>query len=212
MPFNLGKRLIIGIDFDNTLIRYDSLFYKLAAQKEFISGEFPKDKTAIRDFVRALPDGETKWQRLQALAYGPEIEDAFLPEGLVDFFGFCKEKGIKIYIVSHKTKFASQSISRDNLRKCALGWMERRGFFDSDGFGISRNNVFFESTREKKIMRIVQLKCGHFIDDLEEIFLEPKFPGNTGKILYAPQGTIISAPGLVILKSWNAIKDYFSSE
>jgi hypothetical protein len=212
VSLNFGKHLTIGIDFDNTLIRYDSLFHKLATKKEFIPEEFPKDKTAIRDFVRALLDGETKWQRLQALAYGPEIQGAVLPEGLVDFFGVCKEKGIKVYIISHKTKFASQSTSKNNLQKCALRWMERHFFFAADGFGISRNDVFFEPTREKKIMRIHQLKCAHFIDDLEEIFLDPKFPGNTGKILYAPQKTTLSIPGLVILKSWNAIKNYFLNE
>ena len=38
----------IGIDFDNTIVVYNNLFYKIALK--LIPAELPKNKTIIRDF------------------------------------------------------------------------------------------------------------------------------------------------------------------
>ena len=40
---------VIGIDFDNTIIRYDELMYETALANHWISEGFSKDKTAIRE-------------------------------------------------------------------------------------------------------------------------------------------------------------------
>jgi len=60
--------------------------------------------------------------------------------------------------------------------------MEMNNFFQY----VSKTNIFFESTREKKIKRISQSGCNVFIDDLEEIFNEVAFPVNVRKILFTP--------------------------
>ena len=44
--------MILGIDFDNTIIKYDELFHKIACEKDLISSELPKQKNAVRDFLR----------------------------------------------------------------------------------------------------------------------------------------------------------------
>jgi hypothetical protein len=62
------------------------------------------------------------------------------------------------------------------LRKAALSWMERRGFFTTSGYAIPLENVFFEDTRTDKLRRIANLACTHFIDDLEEVLNDPNFP------------------------------------
>jgi len=44
---------LLGLDFDNTLVRYDTLFHQLALEKGLIKDSLPVDKTAIRDYLRS---------------------------------------------------------------------------------------------------------------------------------------------------------------
>src|ERR1051325_6940804 len=62
-------------------------------------------KRSIRDRIRLLPDGEIEWQKCQALLYGQRIAEAKLVEGVADFIRLCRERGIPVHIVSHKTEF-----------------------------------------------------------------------------------------------------------
>jgi hypothetical protein len=201
--------LIIGVDFDNTLTSYDDLMHSIAIQHGLIPPDTPKSKKEIRDTIRQLPNGEIRWQQLQAIAYGPRMGEARLIDGVKRFFELCQQHPIKVYIISHKTEFANLDETGTNLRLAALDWMTRNGFFDNDGLGISREDVYFESTRRKKIQRIEQLQCTHVIDDLEETFLEDSFPTHVEKILYAPRPRHLSLPGVRIVSTWREICEYF---
>ena len=55
--------------------------------------------------------------------------------------------------------------------------------------------------------RIRQLKCTHFIDDLEETFLEAGFPDGVQKILYAPHPTQTLVPAVTTVSSWGEAAD-----
>ena len=48
---------ILGIDFDNTIVRYDNLFYKIALEKGLIDTSIGKSKE-IRDYLRSLTKTE----------------------------------------------------------------------------------------------------------------------------------------------------------
>jgi hypothetical protein len=76
---------------------------------------------------------------------------------------------------------------------------------------LSRWIVYFESTRQAKINRIKQLQCTHFIDDLEETFLEDRFPEDVKKILYAPQTFDTSLKDVRVVTRWKDINNYFFS-
>ena len=39
--------MIIGIDFDNTIIKYDELFYKISLEQNLIPSNIIKDKVLI---------------------------------------------------------------------------------------------------------------------------------------------------------------------
>ena len=93
-----------------------------------------------------------------------------------------------------------------NLRSTAIDWMEKNRFFDAEGLGLTPDRVFFESTRNEKIERIKQLKCTHFIDDLEETFLEDSFPTEVERILFAKEDTALS--GVKAFRAWKDINDY----
>src|SRR5207302_4158082 len=117
-----GGRTIIGIDLDNTLVCYDDLFHFAAHQEGLIELSAPKGKERIRDAIRLLPGGESKWTRLQAIVYGPRISGARTFEGGEMFLRHCSEQGTKAVIVSHKTRFVTLDGKRIDLRDSALAW------------------------------------------------------------------------------------------
>ena len=200
-------RFILGVDFDNTLVNYDRIFLRTARQWGLISDEKASKKN-IRNAIRQLPDGEKKWQKVQAHVYGLGMDEALLIDGVGEFLSRCRSAGVPVYIVSHKTQFAGHGADKIDLRQAALDWMTRKGFFDPAGLGFSKPQVFFESTRRDKIGRIKELNCTHFIDDLEEIFLEKSFPAHTAKILYSSQQ--VACPGdMTVMRDWKEIYDYF---
>jgi hypothetical protein len=86
--------------------------------------------------------------------------------------------------------------------------METNRLFADDGIGFARDRVYFESTRREKIQRLTELQCTHFIDDLEETFLEDSFPANVDKILFAPVPGI-SPSGMKVFQTWGQISDFF---
>jgi len=90
-----------------------------------------------------------------------------------------------------------------------MSWMDDSGFFGFDGSALSKKDVFFEDTRREKLKRIERLGCTHFIDDLEEVFLDEGFPQTVGKILYSPHRAASRAPGITIVASWEEISDLF---
>lgn len=182
----------IGVDFDNTLISYDSLLRTLAAER----GLDPalRGKRAIRDALRASPEGDIAWQRVQGELYGPRLSEAEPMPGALDFLARCRDRGDDVFIVSHKTAFAGYDPTRTPLRDAATAWMRRQGFFDR--FGLSESHVFYESTRREKVARISALDLDAFIDDLEEVFEEPGYPADVRAILFdttSPADTVTTA-------------------
>lgn len=186
--------MLVGIDFDNTIAGFDHAFLEAARERGLVPGIFTGTKKNLRDAVRAGPDGEAEWMRLQGRVYGPHMADAELIEGADRFVAHCRRRGIPVCIVSHKTEYGHFDAERVNLRDASRAWLEAKGFFDPEGPGLAPEQVHFESTREEKIARIAALGCTHFVDDLEEVFREPSFPGNVRRYLLAagagplPQG------------------------
>jgi hypothetical protein len=176
---------VVGIDFDNTLVSYDAVIHQVALERGLITAGSDTGKRTVRDRIRLLPDGEIEWQRVQGLIYGPRMAQAQLMAGAREFVRACRERKWPVYIVSHKTEFAGQDETRTNLRDAAVAWMTSQKFFEPDGLGFSRDQVFFEGTRDAKIARIKALGCTHFIDDLEEVFLEPSFPKDVRQFLFS---------------------------
>lgn len=205
-------RWILGVDFDNTIIDYERVMHRAAVRQGLISPDEPRNKKELRDAVRGLPDGELRWQRLQAEVYGPKIWEARLANGTRRFFRQCHERKVVVHIVSHKTEYAHAGDKQVNLRWTALAWMKDRRFFHPKGLGLSPENVFFEETRHRKLERIRKLQCTHFIDDLEETFREAAFPDDVEKILYAPHRHSSLLPRLKVAATWAEIGGYLFND
>jgi hypothetical protein len=197
--------LVIGIDFDNTIISYDDVLFHLALERGLIAPAARKSKKHIRDTIRKLPGGELAWQKLQAILYGPAIGAAGLTDGVADFVRACRRRGAAVLIISHKTACSNLGDSTVNFRDAATAWMREHGFFRPAGLGFAEQDVYYEATRPDKVARIAASGCTHFIDDLEETFQEPTFPSGVGKLLYNPHHEPVTARQLRICANWDQI-------
>ena len=171
---------LLGIDFDNTLVRYDSLFHKLASEQKLISSSMPKDKRQIRDYLR-MKGEEERFTLLQGEVYGNRIKEAEPAEGMLETLHVLSKYNIRMVIVSHKTQKPYMGPSYD-LHKAAMSWLSKYEFFSENGLNWDKNNVYFLETKEDKIKCATMLGCTHFIDDLPEILEE--LPSEITKILY----------------------------
>jgi len=196
----------IGLDFDNTIICYDDVFLSAAKRKGLLADSFVGNKQDIRDTIRLLPDGETEWQRLQGIVYGRGVADALMFDGVGNFLQRCCESRVPVVIVSHKTEFGHFDPDRLNLRDAAREWMRAQGFFDR--FGLSEQNVFFETTRSEKIARIATLGFTHFVDDLEEVLTDPDFPEGVSRILFSESDPRPGEGSMLAFRSWRDIENY----
>lgn len=172
----------LGIDLDNTLIRYDRAFHVVALEWRLVDRGFPASKPAIRAELRSRAGGEREWTRLQGEVYANRMHLAELAPGAERLLRACGARSIPVSVVSHKSVYPAIG-PRVDLREVALSWMERAGFFSAAGLGLSRDRVWFEETRAAKAARIALLGCTHFVDDLVEVFLEPTFPRGVARIL-----------------------------
>jgi hypothetical protein len=178
----------IGIDFDNTLIDYDGVFVRAARERGLIGPAVGGTKRAVRDAIRLLPDGELTWQRLQGYVYGAGIGGAVPFAGAYDFLRRCAERGVELFVVSHKTRYGHFDPARIDLREAARQWLIAQAMIAPEQGGIPADHVFFEDDRTQKLARIAALGCTHFIDDLEEIFADPGFPPGVRRVLFAATG------------------------
>lgn len=177
----------VGLDFDNTIANYDEPMHRWALQRGLISPSIPQKKKLIRDAIRGLEGGELKWRALQVFCYGPGMKEARPAAGVKEFLVACKARGVPVWIVSHKTEEANFGPPGVRLRDAATQWLGAQGFLDSAECGIGRERVFFEGTRQAKVDRINALDLTHFVDDLEETFLEASFPLVTTQILLSSE-------------------------
>ena len=195
----------IGLDFDNTIIAYADVFLSAAKERRLLGPEVGRaSKQAVRDAIRLLPEGEITWQRLQGYVYGRGIREATMFSGVDSFLRRCRAEGHAMFIVSHKTEYGHYDPARVNLREAALGWMSAHGFFSEDGYAIPRENVYFESTRAEKLRRIAQLRCTHFIDDLEEVLTDPQFPASVERILFSD--TLAGDLPFAVCPTWQRVE------
>jgi hypothetical protein len=175
----------IGIDFDNTIIRYDEVFAAAAQRRGLVPEGWSGRKNELRDYLRSQPGGELAWQGLQGWVYGKGIKDAAIFLGMPDFLAACRRAGADVYVVSHKTKYGHQDPDRTDLRVAARNWMQESGLIGSADSILRLDHIYFEDTLAAKVDRLASLNLDVFIDDLVDVFEQPHFPTRTRPILFA---------------------------
>ncbi len=175
----------VGVDFDNTIVSYDELFWKLARERDLVPEDVPVSKQEVRDHLRAT-GREDEWTELQGVGYGSRIGEARAFPGVEAFFVACRATGVQVSIISHKTRHPYRG-SKVDLQQAARGWLEAHGFFDEAGIGLEARQVHFELTRQAKFARIAAAGCTVFIDDLVEFLGDADFPAGVRRLLFDPQ-------------------------
>ena len=194
---------MIGVDFDNTIVRYDDVFGRVALDLGLVPPEAATSKTAVRDHLRAT-GAEDRWTELQGIIYGPRMGDAALFPGVAEFFARCRADGLPVAIVSHRTRFPYLG-ERHDLHAAARDFLARHGFHDEAGIGLSADRVFFEETKQVKLARIAAVGCTTFVDDLPELLGDPAFPAGVRRILFDPGRLHAPPAGVVTAASWSDV-------
>jgi hypothetical protein len=195
--------MIIGIDFDNTIVSYDAVFRRIAQEEGLALPGNQTGKTALRDCLRAA-GREPRWTEIQGEVYGTRIAEAEPYEGALEFMAECRRQGVEIRIVSHKTRQPYLGKPCD-LHVAARGWLRQHEFLDSSSTGISAAQVFFEPTKAGKLARIAACGCTHFIDDLPELLGDAQFPPDVKKYLFDPNGVNGDEGGIVRVRDWKSL-------
>ncbi len=193
--------MFIGIDFDNTIIQYDDLFYRHALSKKLIPETLARDKLAVRDYLRSQ-NIENEWTVIQGEVYGSRIMDAKPFCSVVEVLTELKNLGIPLRIISHKTRFPYLGPKVD-LHDSALKWLKSHGFLSPSGLGLSEDDVFFELKIENKIDRIISCGCTHFIDDLPEVL--QLLPNRISKVLFQAKHIKEDQHNWLILNAWKQL-------
>jgi hypothetical protein len=197
----------IGIDFDNTIVCYDGLFHRVCREKDLVPPEVPVSKSEVRNYLRQV-GREDDWTEIQGYVYGARMAGADPFPGMHDFFCACRNAGVKVSIISHKTREPYRGQAYD-LHRAAREWLELQGFFDGARLGLPRDQVYLELTKQDKLERIGACGCTHFIDDLPEFLQEPAFPSGVQRLLFDPNDHYVSGKAYLRFKTWVEIRAWF---
>ncbi len=198
----------IGIDFDNTIVSYDTLFHKVAVEQGTIPAQTPPTKLAVRDHLRAIGK-EDVWTEMQGYVYGARMDEAEAYPGVLEFLRWARGNAIAVAIVSHKTRHPFIGRKYD-LHQAAGRWIETHLVENTQKLVLA-GNVFFELTKEDKLRRIAAEGCDWFIDDLPEILLAEAFPPAAQRILFDPEAHHASETVLTRMSGWGEIRRYFEN-
>jgi hypothetical protein len=200
------RELHIGLDLDNTIIDYDQAFGAVGSEIGLLALDHRlASKDAVKAFLRTPPHVEEDWMRLQGQVYGRYIDRARIYDGVDLCLRRLRAQGVKLSIVSHKTRHGHFDPDRISLWDAAMGWLERRGFFAPDGYGLRREDVHFSETRAGKIATIGRIGCDAYVDDLAEVLLDPRFPTRTRAIWFASDKNAAEGGTLKPYRQWSEI-------
>jgi len=194
----------IGVDFDNTIVGYDALFHRVAREWGCIPEDLPANKSEVRNHLRRI-GREELWTRMQGVVYGARMAEAVPYPGVREFFRSCRQRGLSVFIISHKTRRPFLGEPHD-LHAAALNWLEQQGFFADDQLALLRDQVFLELTKEAKLARIAACGCTHFVDDLPEFLGEAAFPGAVQRVLFDPNGMYVGENRFARAASWAEVE------
>lgn len=183
----------VGLDLDNTIICYDASLRHLAMELYGMPSSVATGKNAVRQFFRTA-GREAEWTALQGMVYGEEMVRAEAFAGALDFVKSAIQRGHQVKIISHRTKYPISG-GQTNLHEAARKWLCGAGFVGPET--LAAEDVFFETTKEKKLARIGHEGCEVFLDDLPEILGAPGFPSSVRRWLFAPDKAPAEFPWVV---------------
>ena len=192
--------MLIGLDFDNTIVCYDHAILRLAEELLELPKSVPRTKRCVRDYLRSA-DREDEWTAFQGELYGPGMRYAESFPGCLETLKEITKEGHTLCVVSHRSArpYAGPAYHlHDYARQWVAQHLLEEGIIDADV-------IFFYETREQKVEKIAQLACKAFIDDLPEVFAEPGFPVTTQPILFDPKAQEDLSRHVWITHNWQCL-------
>ena len=162
-----------GFDLDNTLIDYSGAVKEYCKIKRMNTCA---NIILLREQLGKNEESDYEWQLAQSWLYTEGLQFAQPAVGSFDLCSYLIQEGYQLYIVSHKTFYTPDFCGRVPLRDLATNWIKKSTIAN---YFEETNQIYYESTRDLKVKRIRELSLDYFVDDLEEVFTEPKFPVNT---------------------------------
>jgi len=205
--------MLIGLDFDNTIVCYDQAIALLAEELFELPEEVPRTKLGLRDHLRGA-GREPEWTAFQGELYGPGMRHAQPFDGAIETMLELVDAGYELVIVSHRSRRPYAGPPHD-LHASARSWVTDRlqglGLFGAAG---DEACVHFLETRDQKVEMITHLGCEAFLDDLPEVLSAPGFPAAAAGILFDPAGVSVSyeESGSIRISSWVQLPDKLSSQ
>ena len=146
---------------------------------------------------------EYKYTEMQAIAYGLEMHSAKPAQGAMRMLKLLRDKGHRIILISHKTKYpiAGGCI---NLREKATQWLKKEGFWNEEKNSIIED-IIFTNTKEDKIRKINESGCELFVDDLTAVL--DNIDESIQRILYSNSEHDNERRGTLIrIRHWNELE------
>jgi len=190
--------LLIGLDFDNTLVCYNEAIVRLADKLLKLPPDLPRTKLAIRDYLREA-NREHDWTAFQGELYGPGMSYAEPFEHSVETLQVLKAAGYSLCIVSHRS-FTPYAGPAYDLHAAARAWIDENLALDL----IVNSQAFFYETMNQKIAAIGALECEIFVDDLPIVLANEDFPSTCQPILFDPEN-FHAKVNFVRINHWNQL-------
>ncbi|MCG7563592.1 HAD family hydrolase [Pseudoalteromonas sp. McH1-42] len=194
--------MIIGIDFDNTIANYTGVFYRVGCALGWLPESVGQSKNEVKQHFISQ-DNETRWTELQGIVYGKEISQAQPYPDCLETLRKWRKQGHTLKLISHKTRYPIIG-ERVDFHVAATRWLEDNGFVGTLDAPLEKSDLFFNETKEDKLLCISTLGCELFVDDLESIFNHDLFPAHCKKVLF---NTRSDDPALAPVKFWSDIPD-----
>ena len=198
--------MLIGLDFDNTIVCYDKAIARLADELFDLPPDLPRTKLALRDFLRQT-NREPEWTAFQGALYGPGMAYAEPFEQALETMQALKDMGHSLCIVSHRSLRPYAGPAYD-LHAAARGWVQER--LACTGL-VQNESVFFYETREQKIAAVSNMGCEVFLDDLPEVLADADFQQSCQAILFDPEKSHMQSEHTRIAH-WSELPSLISSQ
>ena len=198
--------MLIGLDFDNTIVCYDRAIAHLAETLPDLPADLPRTKLTLRDFLRRS-NREPEWTAFQGSIYGPGMTFADPFAQALEVMQTLKDMGHSLSIVSHRSLRPYAGPAYD-LHAAARGWVQER--LACTGL-VQNESVFFYETREQKIAAVSTMGCEVFLDDLPEVLADAHFPQSCQAILFDPEKSHMQSEHTRIAH-WSELPSLISSQ
>ena len=202
--------MLIGLDFDNTIVCYDQAIALLAEELFELPADVPRTKLGLRNYLRAA-GRDPDWTAFQGELYGPGMRYAEPFDGAIATMHQLLAEGRDLVIISHRSLRPYAGEPHD-LHAAALGWVAERlqseGLFGSIG---DKSAVHFLETRDQKLEMITHLGCEAFLDDLPEVLGDSAFPVSTAGILFDPSGGSATPECHHRISAWPELGEMFAT-